>query len=306
MAITRNYPTNDYNNGLGLGDLARDYVRRGKEYIGGAKRKGLDAFTRGLESARGAGYGGEGTEDDPYIMSDRVGDLANRAKGRVSSWRNRAKREGLERFSSGWNKARGLFERGEDEPEEDVTKLTETQLNMRKEEEKKRNYDIRKIEEKYDAKIKYEDDPLEKRRLEMEKEAKIRQIMGKGLSAAEKFMMGKGGEFMEGLKSTSDRDVINPNYKTYDIDSSGEEISRARAYNKKLQRLSERWSKPAAGVGKGLGAFAAASMGGIPGVIAGTAISKGLPMAADWLMSRSAKKHEEEDASERKYNPMRL
>jgi hypothetical protein len=245
-----------------------------------AKTKGLDSFSQMMGAARGGVFRGK----ELY---------------------GRGKKRGLDSFSSSWNKAKGLFEREEDAPEE-LTKMSDLEIKTREDKDAEIRYKIEKIEKKYDEKIRNESDPLEKRRLEIEKELKIRQLEEKGMSAAEKFMMGSGGEFMKGLNSTSDRDVINPNYKSFDIDSTPEEINRAKAYNKKLQGLSQRWSGPSAGIGKGLGAFAAASMGGLPGLIAGTAISKGVPMAADWLMSRSAQKHEDEDAMERKYNPMRI
>jgi hypothetical protein len=213
---------------------------------------------------------------------------------------------GLDNFSSGWQKAKGLFERDADEPEEDRSNWSEAQVQMQQQKDDEQQYQINKIAKRYNDKIKYEKDPLEKKRLEIERDAKIRKLAGKKMSAAEQFMLGKGGDFMAGVNSTSDDDIVKPGYKTYDLENSPDEIARAKAYNKKLEGLSGRWSKPAAAIGKGLGAFAASSVGGIPGLLAGAAIGKGIPMAADWLMNRSARNHEEEDAMERKYNPNRL
>lgn len=318
MAHTRydreNYMADNYGNPDGYGQRLANW---GRGLFNKAKTKGLDAFSRAAGAARGGGFRGDGEEDSPFVMepsnSDRAASMFSNARNRGSELftnaRDRGKGaydSGLNKFSDAWAKAQGLFERDADEPGEDRSQWTETRQKMEEEKDKEKTYQIDKIRRRFNSKIKYEKDPLERKRLEIERDAKIRQIDGKGMSAAERFMLGKGGDFMAGVNSTSDSDVIQPGYKSFDVDSSPDEIARARTYNKRLQDLSGKWSKPAAAIGKGLGAFASASMGGIPGLLAGTAISKGIPMAADWLMNRSAGKHEEEDAMERKYNPNRL
>lgn len=314
MASTLPYNYNEQHvpetSGWGWRDRASSLLNRGKT-------KGLDAFSRMTGAARGGGFSGTGDADSPYVMQpsnrDRMSEAIGRAKSAGAAGLSQGKeffgkksRQGLDAFSSGWNKAKGLFERPEDEPEEDVTKLSDTELAMKKEKDDEIRYQVEKIRKKYDEKIKYEKDPLERRRLEIERDMKIRKASGKKGSAAEEFMMGKGNDVLDAINSTTDADVIPAGYKSYDVDSSPDEIARARAYNKKLTGLHKTWGKPSAAIGKGLGAFAAASMGGIPGLIAGTALSKGLPMAADWLMSRNAQKYENQDADERRYNPNRL
>ncbi|MDR1433649.1 hypothetical protein [Candidatus Endomicrobiellum devescovinae] len=300
--------------GWGWRDTARSHLNRGKT-------KGLDAFNRMIGMARGGGFSGTGEADSPFAMQPSKRERLSNAYGRVRNiaksegtaslargkeFLGNTRRKGLDAFSSGWNKAKGLFERPEDEPEEDLTTLSEQSLEMKKEKDTEIRYQIEKIKKKYDSMIKYEKDPLERRSLEIERDMKIRKASGKKGSAAEEFMMGKGNDVLSAMNSTTDADVIPAGYKSYDVDSNPDEIARARTYNKKLGEMHNRWGKPAATVGKGLGAFAAASMGGIPGLVAGTALSKGIPMAADWLMNRNAQKHEDQDADERRYNPNRL
>jgi hypothetical protein len=92
-----------------------------------------------------------------------------------------------------------------------------------------------------------------------------------------------------------ENDVMPAQYKTYDMDSSPA---------KSLERSFI--TKDLAVIGKGLGAFAMNMLGGGLGLAAGTAISKGLPMPGDWLMTRSAKKQAAQAADERKYNPDKM
>jgi hypothetical protein len=204
-----------------------------------------------------------------------------------------------------YHKAKSFFERPENNPEEDTTDYTEAQLADKRDRDDEIQYKINKIKRKYKDMIKYENDPLEKRRLKIAMEMEMRQAANQPLSRAEQFAAGSGGEFMKGMNSTSDSDVIQPGYKSFDVDSSPDEIARARTYNKSRQN-SARWAKPAAAVGKGLGAFAAASMGGIPGLIAGKAIQHGVPMVQDWWANRKAQQAEDKDADERRYNPNRI
>jgi hypothetical protein len=222
---------------------------------------------------------------------------------------------GLSSFTSGisdlYNRGRKKYDEFLENPEipkEDFSQMPEAERIIATDKQALKNEKIKTVFRKFQKKIDNTDDPLEKQKLEIERDIKIRQLEGGQLSGAEEMYSGKGiNRFLSGMKSAGERDIINPNYKKYNPQSaSQDEIARAEKYNTEYGNMHNRWGRTASTIGKGLGAFAGGMLGGIPGLAVGTAISKGLPMAADWLMSRKAQKAEDEDAMERRYNPNRL
>jgi hypothetical protein len=69
-------------------------------------------------------------------------------------------------------------------------------------------------------------------------------------------MQGTAGDVLAGFNSATDNDVMSAQYEMHDMDSSRDAMAGATFYNKTHGELQRRWERPAAAVGKGLGAFA--------------------------------------------------
>jgi hypothetical protein len=174
---------------------------------------------------------------------------------------------------------------------------------------------LKEIENYYNDKIGMEDDPLTRQSLELEKDYhRKRQYAedrdeptfssGKGFGL-EDFLFAHDNPFFDAIKSTKKEHMIEPGYQGYDMDSSPEEIKYARKYNKELQNMS-RFDAPLTATSRGLGAFAGAMMGGLPGLLVGKGLASGIPIVADMIKSSLAKGKADDDALERRFNPHRI
>lgn len=176
---------------------------------------------------------------------------------------------------------------------------------------------LKHLADYYNDKIEMEDDPLTRQSLELEKdynrkrqyspvrdESAFRPENRKGLGL-EDFLFAHQNPFFDAIKTTKKEHMVTPGYQGYDIDSSPEEIKYARKYNKELQNMS-RFDFPLTATSRGLGAFAGAMMGGIPGLLVGKGLASGIPMIADMIKSSLAKTKADNDKLERRFNPFRL
>jgi hypothetical protein len=166
-----------------------------------------------------------------------------------------------------------------------------------------------KIFKKYTKLIRSTDDPLIKMQYRHQMEDEMRKVFGENVAPRSELEKKMGGlnTFIEGASSLKPEEMLKPGYKNFEMDDDPEYIKRARKYNRELGRMSNTYDKPVAAVGKGLGAFTAAAMGGTPmGLLAGQAISSGIPFVADWWKNRKAQQYEDQDADRRRYNPRNL
>jgi hypothetical protein len=166
-----------------------------------------------------------------------------------------------------------------------------------------------KILKKYMKLIRSTNDPLIKMEYRHQMEQSMREAFGEDISPRSILDKKMGGlnMFLQGATSLKPEEMLNPGYRSFEIDDDPEYIKRARKYNRELSRMSARYDKPVAAVSKGLGAFTAAALGGTPaGLLLGKGIASGIPFVADWWKNRKAQQYEDRDADRRRYNPRNL